>query len=410
MPLHLNSIWTRDQLQANTTELSHILYCDGDTTKVVLVFDGTYIYVENSGNQTFQKKTYTSQKKRNLIKIMMCVTSNGKIVFASGPHAAVENDAKILTSILDSNHCFIFSQLEPADVCLVDRGFRDCVEFLKSKQLDVRMPEFISKKHKQLTTLQANRSRLVTKCRYVVEARNGHMKCVWRLFKMVWTTKAVPHLMEDFQIGAALLNKFFQNILADKNLSSEVATRMLRALHEPNTIQKIIEKAEFQRNLKQFQLIGDPDFFPQMTEDDLFLTALGVYQIAQAKNYVSRHLTENDGEFVCYLCPQDICVHHFKSFATDESQLYLLYMQLLSRHVNKLAYRTYLLIDANKTGNKSIIGYYCGCKNGARTVGSCSHVMSIIWYLGFARRKGPIHKVAGFLDNFLDHSSSEEDD
>lgn len=71
----------------------------------------------------------------------------------------------------------IFSKLERADVCLVDRGFRDCVEVLKSKQLDVGMPEMISKKDKQLTTAQANRSRLVTKCRYVVEARNGHMKC-----------------------------------------------------------------------------------------------------------------------------------------------------------------------------------------------------------------------------------------
>lgn len=26
------------------------------------------------------------------------------------------------------------------------------------------------------------------------------------LFKMVWTTKALPHLMDDFRIGAALLN------------------------------------------------------------------------------------------------------------------------------------------------------------------------------------------------------------
>lgn len=404
VPPQLNSICARNQLLANTSEMSRILYCNSDTDKVVLVLDGTYIYIENSGNQSFQKKTYTQQKKRNFIKIMMCVTTNGKIVFVSGPYAAVENDAKILNTILDKNKCHVFSQLQPGDVCLVDRGFRDCVEVLKSKLLDVRIPECIPKQKKQLTTMQANRSRLVTKCRYVVEARNGHMKCVWRMFKMVWTTKALPHLMDDFRIGAALLNKFFRNILTDKNLSAEVANRMLQRSHEPNKIAKIIDQATFQSNLKTFQSVDNFDMFPEMTEDDLFLFALGVYQIAQARNYCTRHLTENGGRFVCYVCPRDICLRYFESLATEQSQLNLFYIQLLSRHVNNSTYRTYLLIDSNKVGNQCVIGYYCGCKIGSRTVGCCSHVMCMIWYLG------PIHKVAGFLDNFLDNSSSEEED
>jgi hypothetical protein len=30
-------------------------------------------------------------------------------------------------------------------------------------------------------------------------------------------------------------------------------------------------------------------------------------------------------------------------------------------------------------------GWYCQCKSGTRVVGTCAHVVSIIWYLGFAR-------------------------
>lgn len=34
-----------------------------------------------------------------------------------------------------------------------------------------------------------------------------------------------------------------------------------------------------------------------------------------------------------------------------------------------------------------ITGYYCDCKSGARTVGCCSHVAAVLWYLGYARHQ-----------------------
>lgn len=249
--------WTRKELNDNTIELSRLVHGNGDPDQVILVLDGTYIYTEKSGNQDFQKQSYINQKKRNFVKIMMCVTTNGKIIFASGPHAATKNDATILRNILDRNECNVFSILKPGDVILVDRGFRDCSELLKARGLDVRSPAFLNKKsdgklEKQLTTKQANETRLVTKFRYVVEARNGHMKCIWRLFKLTWTTKALPHLMEDYRIGAALVNKFFENLVADKEMTSDVATRMLMRLNEPNTLAKIVGNDSFQKNMKHF--------------------------------------------------------------------------------------------------------------------------------------------------------------
>ena len=35
--------------------------------------------------------------------------------------------------------------------------------------------------------------------------------------------------------------------------------------------------------------------------------------------------------------------------------------------------------------NDVILGYYCTSQNGARTLGTCAHVASILWYLGYAR-------------------------
>lgn len=417
VPFNLKSEWSRDELIANTTHLSRALYSNGNPNSVALIFDGTYIYVEKSGNQKFQKQTYSDQKKRNFIKIMMCVTTNGKIIFTSGPYAAVVNDAKILKSILQQNFQAL-SQLEPNDICLVDRGFRDCIQNLKAMQLDVRIPENIQKNSdgsakKQLTTLQANLSRLVTKCRYAVEVRNGHMKCVWRLFKLVWTTKALSHLMADYRIGAALLNKFFADLVADEQVSTEVAARMHEKLGRPNIVQGIVVKSSFKSVAKCFPSLHDCDFFPQLTKNDLFMIALGVYQIAQAKNYCARHLTINKGQFTCSICPQDICEKFFHCFYTETSHLYLLLTRLLSRHISDKKYKTYLLIDANKQGFETVLGYYCDCKNGTRVIGCCSHVMSIIWYFGYARRNGEIHKVSAYLDNFFDGcddaTSSEED-
>ncbi|CAF0918056.1 unnamed protein product [Brachionus calyciflorus] len=56
--------------------------------------------------------------------------------------------------------------LRKGDVILVDRGFRDSIEYFENKKLRVMMPAFIAKYRKQLTCQQANHSRLVTKCRW----------------------------------------------------------------------------------------------------------------------------------------------------------------------------------------------------------------------------------------------------
>lgn len=66
---------------------------------------------------------------------------------------------------------------------------------------------------------------------------------------------------------------------------------------------------------------------------------------------------------------------------------------------------------ASQPGRDSIKAYYCTCKNGARTVGCCVHILTVIWYLGYAkhqekRPKPPSEQIENIFVMF--DSSDEE--
>ena len=70
------------------------------------------------------------------------------------------------------------------DLFVVDRGFRDAVDFLEEAGFRVQMPCYLSKGTKQHSTKEANTSRLVTKVRWVVESVNGMIK-QWKMLNKV---------------------------------------------------------------------------------------------------------------------------------------------------------------------------------------------------------------------------------
>lgn len=146
----------------------------------------------------------------------MIVTTDGYIVYALGPYKAGDNDAKILRELDETTN--IFNVLEKNDILLLDRGFRDCVSHFEAKDLDVKMPALLqrSKNKTQLSTAEANKTRLVTALRFIVEVRNGHMKTVFKIFNTVWNSLALPHLMADFHICASLLNFYHCNIESNR--------------------------------------------------------------------------------------------------------------------------------------------------------------------------------------------------
>ena len=162
---------TRDDIICkHTTPIAQRMFGmqeDGDHPKMILVLDGTYIYVQKSNNFLFQRRTYSMQKGRPLVKPMVFVTSSGYFVSIIGPYLAdaKNSDAQILNHILQHNIEQIKSFITKDDIFIVDRGFRDSLDLLKDLGIHAEMPAFMTKSQRQMSTSDANSSRLVTKVR-----------------------------------------------------------------------------------------------------------------------------------------------------------------------------------------------------------------------------------------------------
>ncbi|CAF4954165.1 unnamed protein product [Rotaria sp. Silwood1] len=76
------------------------------------------------------KSTYSSHKKRHLVKMLSIVLPDGYVVDAIGPFAGNANDASITESILQLNDS-LQRWTDYGDILLVDRGFRDCIGSLE---------------------------------------------------------------------------------------------------------------------------------------------------------------------------------------------------------------------------------------------------------------------------------------
>lgn len=369
VPLHLLN-FTREDLLKNTTPLSRRLYNVKDD-KAVLTFDGTYIYTIISSNYRFQKESYSMQKHRNLVKFMMCVSTNGLILGAYGPFPATQNDAAILTTIMQQNNT-IFDLLHRGDVVVLDRGFRDCLRLVRNRGLIVKIPSFTNKA--QFTKNEANVSRNATKTRFVVEVKNGHVKNKWKLLKAVQAYQSIPKLKKDFQNSVALLNAFSERILSDKKDWIAVADTMKARANV--TYDMLSSVNRIPKNL--FIDVHNLSLFPKMTHEDLKRISQGTYQINQARSYVQMHMRANDNIFVIKMCDAATFRKYYKK-ANQYTNPLLLMINLPSRFVSTKKHTTYVLLD-ECDNQYSLKQYSCSCPNGKRTVGCCSHVMTIIWY------------------------------
>lgn len=412
---NINVVRDREELLPHTTETCRTLFCQGDQNRVVLVLDGTYIYVNKSSNYEFQRLTYTDQKKRNFIRIMMGVASDGFIVFSLGPFPARDNDAKVIQQIAESSNAF--ETIGRDDILLLDRGFRDVVPYLKGKGYDVKMPSLVQKNTgtTQLSTLDANNSRLVTATRFVVETRNGHMKTIWKIFNTVWNSIHIPNLMTDFENCAGIVNKYYCTFGTNEGIAQQIGMKMLARVNVENKLWSIVKKPEIQRNLKKFEDFYDVDGLPKVTKIDLIHVALGKYQIRQAASYCQEHFKANNKHFSLFTLPLNLahCLDPFRTVENpkekqEKNDPVLLLGQIASRFRSKKTYDAYVLVDKKGKGEDSVLGYCCECYVGLRTVGCCSHVMTIIWYSLYIKNStGP--KPASFLDEYFTDNINDEE-
>lgn len=396
---------TREILLENSSKMARELH-NKEGNHVILVADASYIFYQKSGNHEIQRLTYSDQKKRNFVKPMVITTTNGLYVDIFGPYKANQNDAVIIQDVFERYGPF--ELIQSGDVFLLDRGFRDSSNFLKSKGFNIKMPEFITKKDKtsQLTTEKANHSRMVTSCRFSIETRNGNIKQIWQIFNKTWISYEMHNLMDDYKIGAALINKFFKRIESNIEDAEEISTRMKQQLLLPNEFARIVNGSTFQSKVKIFtEENADIVLFPLLQSNEIKQLTLGNYQIKQGLSYIVEHVKKNNGKFLIYKCPKDIILKYFKDLVSSQKnrihlQVYLTYMY--SRFSQNSKHVVYVIVDSSLNGRNGIIGHVCDCRHGLRVVGCCSHIAALVSYLGYYRHnKSKIKPVASFMNNFF---------
>ena len=304
----------------------------------------------------------------------------------------------------------LISCFKEGDVFLVDRGFRDVVPFLSKRGYDVKMPEFVEAGLNQLTTTQANRSRLVTKCRFVVEAVNGQLKQRFGLFNQEWSNRALSHCMSDFRIACAILNAFFKGIVSDISDGPSIAEWMLARVNQPNLLADYVSGQNLNRRSSLFKKMAADSIqnFPQLSLDDLRRIALGSYQLKQVHSYYAEH-NRSSGRFEIQVF-QHIGTLSIASHGISAGEPKLIRGRIQSRHSNSTKYYIYVLVDVAKAGAEAVIGHCCQCKSDLRTVGCCIHIMTVLWYLGFGKNQPEIKEPATLLNDVcmvLDSTDSE---
>ena len=97
------------------------------------------------------------------------------------------------------------------------------------------------------------------------------------------------------------------------------------------------------------------------------------YYLFKASSYTYEHLDENGN----YL---------FEFFDYHDEVIegeFLIRVKIRSRFTFTTIHNTW--IQYSKNPNKPITHWYCTCRAGARVLGTCSHTVSVLWYLGYAQ-------------------------
>ena len=302
---------------------------------------------------------------------MMVVSTTGHIISSLGPYFSdgKNNDANILIHGLKTNAEDMSNWLREGDIVVVDRGFRDSVEFLNDLGIKTEMPVFLKRGQKQHTVEESNSSRLVTKIRWVVESVNGKLKC-WKYLANIIPNSQIPYIGEYVSLVSAIVNKYCKPLNPSQVDGELTGCKMLYLSTQNNCLKERIERDHLERrpsNWLSVSSAGDCfNDFPKLQEDDLRQLTLGVYQLKLAKSYSVEHLN-TDSSYEMFVNKQ------------DEG---LLMGKIQSRHVSSRSHKLWIEYD-----DVMVKGWYCQCRSGARVVDTCAHVASVVWFLGCARHR-----------------------
>ena len=135
-----------------------------EVQKAIAIIDSTYALIDKSSNFQTSRQPHLVHKGRHLLKPTQTIALDGYLLVSFGPYFtdARNNDAAILEDQFNRDAEAMRECFQNGDIFFVDRGYRDCVPFLEQLGIEIRMPAPLERGQSQLTTEDANQSRIVT--------------------------------------------------------------------------------------------------------------------------------------------------------------------------------------------------------------------------------------------------------
>lgn len=328
-------------------------------------------------------------KNKHLVKPCILTGSDGYILDIQGPYFsnAANNDARVMINELENDLNGMREWLQEGGIFVVDRGYRDAAAVLETMGIIVKMPSLLEPGQRQFTTEQANASRLVTITRWVIEAINGHLKNNFKFFAHRISTSHVSNISDFLKIAGAIINRYKERItLPHRNVA--FARAVLDKAVEVNVVQARIEALGLRTRRARWTDLTQEHFqlFPRLTIEQLNDLTFGTYQIYLSPSYIQDTLLRADHE-IADQQHVEFDAHYIDEYGFVRFRIFSRFRNA-GQHQLWIAFNEeYVEDNPQLEDNEPILGYYCVCKSGARTLGMCSHIAALIWFLGYARHQ-----------------------
>ena len=174
------------------------------------------------------------------------------------------------------NYEDILTWIKDDDIMIVDRGFRDSLGVLQALGINAAMPPFLGPNRRQLNVNDANRSRFITKLRWVVESVNARLKR-FRWFSQTIQNSALQSVSDFLASVAALVNCFHVPMITASPDDDNVVHRMNTLLTQNNALHdRLIEKNLLRSGAWQTTDVGSlGEPFPELSLDYIRSLTLG---------------------------------------------------------------------------------------------------------------------------------------
>lgn len=225
----------------------------------------------------------------------------------------------------------------------------------------------------------------------------------FKALKEINSNKMLPHVLQDYRIVAAILNCFYASSRTDidSEIGIAIAKKMKERENNCNILERIVNRLKLYdlTNLEELSETTRLEFDAKMTIDEIQKEiTLGEYQIGECHGYLKKHYNTN-GDIKLLVKDIELTAHEMAlALKNDQNKgdskqidqcksksSRIFYVEFHSRHKSATIYSTFVQYQPTDKTYKYILGWFCQCKIGSRTIGCCSHCASIIYYLAIGR-------------------------